>query len=106
MVVTSEHAVPYLAEGAAHSGHPHRRKHCCRSSSSRQEGACKHKVRLGGVRRARGPLIPVQEQQGRDQGRLERERKQRVAKKMWIWARHQKKRDLERRKQRKRGRPA
>ena len=48
----------------------------------------------------------MQEQQGRNKGRLERERKQRVAKKRWIWARHQEKRDLERRKQRRRGRPA
>ena len=37
---------------------------------------------------------------------LERERKQRVAKKRWIWARHQEKIDLERRKKRRRGRPA
>ena len=94
MVVTSEHALPHLVEGAAHSGHHHRRKHCCRSSSSRQQRACKHKGRLGGGRRARGPLIPVQEQQGRNQGRLERERKQRIAKKRWIWASHQAKRDL------------
>ena len=48
----------------------------------------------------------MQEQQGRNQGRLEGERKQREAKKWWMWARHQEKRDLERRKQRKRGRPA
>ena len=48
----------------------------------------------------------MQEQQGRNQGRLERERKQRIAKKRWIWARHQEKRDLERRKQRRRERPA
>ena len=48
----------------------------------------------------------MQEQQGRNQGRLERERKQREAKKRWIWARHQEQRDLERRKQRRRGRPA
>ena len=48
----------------------------------------------------------MQEQQGRDQGRLESERKQRKAKKMCIWARHQEQRDMERRKQRRRGRPA
>ena len=95
MVVASEHTLPQLVEGAAHSGHHHRRKHCCRSSSSRQQRACKHKGRLGGGRRARGPLIPVQEQQGRNQGRLERERKQRKNKKRWIWARHQEQRDLE-----------
>ena len=106
MVVTSEHALPQLVEGAAHSGHHHRRKHCCRSSSSRQQRACKHKGRLGGGRRARGPLIPVQEQQGRNRGRLERERKQEKAQKRWIWARHQEQRALERRKQRRRGRPA
>ena len=106
MVVTSEHALPHLVEGVGHSGHHHLRKHCCHSSSSRQQRACKHKGRLGGDRRARGPLIPVQEQQGRNQGRLERERKRRLAKKRWIWARHQKKRDLERRKQMRKGRPA
>ena len=106
MVVTSEHALPHLAEGATHSGHHHRRKNCCRSSNSRQQRACEHKGRLGGGRRARGPLIPVQEQQGRNQGRLKRERKRRVAKKRRIWARHQEKRDLERRKQTRRGRPA
>ena len=106
MVVTSEHALPHLAEGAAYSGHHHRRKHCCRSSRSRQKRACKHKGWLGGSRRARGQLIPVQEQQGRNKGRLERERKERVAKKSCIWARHQEQRDLERRKQRRRGRPA
>ena len=48
----------------------------------------------------------MQEQQGRNQGRLEREKKQRKAKKRWIWARHQEQRDLERRRQRRRGRPA
>ena len=79
MVVTSEHALPQLVERVSHSGHHHRRKQCCRSSSSRQQRACKHKGRLGGGRRARGPLIPVQEQQGRNQGRLERERKQKKA---------------------------
>ena len=79
---------------------------CCRSFSSRPQRACKHTGRLGGGRRARGPLIPVQEQQGRNQGRLERESKQRKAKKRWIWARHQEQINLERRKQRRRGRPA
>ena len=48
----------------------------------------------------------MQEQQGRNQGRVERERKQKKAKKRWIWARNQEQRDLERRKQRRRGRPA
>ena len=48
----------------------------------------------------------MQEQQGRNQGRLERERKQKKAKKRGIWAIHQEQRDLERRKQRRRGRPA
>ena len=106
IVVTSEYALPHLAEGVAHSGHHHRRNNCCRSSSSRQQRAYKHKGRLGGGRRVRGPLIPVQELQGRNQGTLERVRKQRVAKQRWIWARHQEKRDLERRKQTRRGRPA